>query len=368
MFSPLAFPTGMILYNLSTSLPPASHSSLSPYELYREPLIVVAIADGKELDHGGIGDHEPGDSAGTRRLEDTPLVEKELDQMLATLEDMKRQYPSAMVHQLLLFDCLRSPVVNVGRIIIVPPPETSRTTTMKTVMCDLTALVLAEMTTYAKTLQGLQSIDSPSTSQNRGMANGHLWPPNPPDRWAQRETDGPAQRDRSRSESPADYFDRNHNRASMPAQLPSRLNELGDSITTSRPESPSECVRTPPTTLEGIPGAGEATGLPTALSKSSVGAALRGQSRDRVSVQGFGPANLSERTRNKGKARIGIVIGALYLQAGRWPDAIRELVEGASTAKANSDHLWHAKALENILVCLLMSAWAGMDFQVHTPS
>ncbi|KAI9879664.1 MAG: hypothetical protein M1830_007771 [Pleopsidium flavum] len=364
MFSPLAFPTGMILYNLSTSLPPASYSSLSPYELYREPLIVVAIADGKELGHGLIGIDEHGDSGGVRQSENTPPVEKELDQMMATLEDMKRQYPSAMVHQILLFDCSKSTATNIERIIIVPPPETSRTTTMKTVMCDLTALILAEMTTYAKTLQGLQSIASPSTSQDGTSANGHLWPSNPPDRWAQRELDGSSHGDRSRSESPANGIDRNHIRASMPAQLPSRLNGLGESMSNSRPASPSDGVRTPPTTSEGVSGAGEAPDLSTAMSKSSAGAAWRGQSRDRVSVQGFGPASLSERARNKGKGRIGIIIGALYLQAGRWPDAVRELVEGASTAKANSDHLWHAKALENILVCLLMLAWAGMDFQI----
>ena len=81
-------------------------------------------------------------------------------------------------------------------------------------------------------------------------------------------------------------------------------------------------------------------------------------------MHGFGAGSIGERERNKGKGRVGVVVGSLYLLAGRWPDAIRELAESATIAKNNSDHLWHAKALDHILVCLLMCAWAGMDFQV----
>jgi hypothetical protein len=56
-------------------------------------------------------------------------------------------------------------------------------------------------------------------------------------------------------------------------------------------------------------------------------------------------------------------------------------VEAAFIAQSNNDHLWHTKALENILVAMLMLAWAGLDFQIpqicyssvekapyHTPS
>ncbi len=49
MFSPLAFPDGAILYDLITHAPPPSHLALSPFDLYREPLAIVAIADGTEL-------------------------------------------------------------------------------------------------------------------------------------------------------------------------------------------------------------------------------------------------------------------------------------------------------------------------------
>lgn len=58
------------------------------------------------------------------------------------------------------------------------------------------------------------------------------------------------------------------------------------------------------------------------------------------------------------------MIGSLYMCAGHWHEAMRELTEGATRARAYSDHLWQAKALENIMVCLLLFAWSGMDFQV----
>jgi hypothetical protein len=87
-----------------------------------------------------------------------------------------------------------------------------------------------------------------------------------------------------------------------------------------------------------------------------------------VSIQGFGSGGVGERARNKGRGRVSIVIGSLYMCAGHWHEAMRELVDGATRARAYSDHLWQAKALENIMVCLLLFAWSGMDFQVSPPS
>ncbi|KAI4286521.1 MAG: hypothetical protein L6R35_004230, partial [Caloplaca aegaea] len=54
----------------------------------------------------------------------------------------------------------------------------------------------------------------------------------------------------------------------------------------------------------------------------------------------------------------------MYLLAGRWPDAVKETVDGATVAKANNDHLWHGKALDHLLVICLLYAWAGLDFQI----
>ncbi len=48
MFSPLAYPDGVIFYDLITHVPPPSHLALSPFDLYREPLAVIALAAGAE--------------------------------------------------------------------------------------------------------------------------------------------------------------------------------------------------------------------------------------------------------------------------------------------------------------------------------
>jgi len=119
-----------------------------------------------------------------------------------------------------------------------------------------------------------------------------------------------------------------------------------------------------PTTFDQIVGANNSLDPGNIASRYMTPNPNRDSSRDRVSVTGFGPGSVSERSRNIGRGRVGIVIGSLYLNAGRWNDAIKEFVEGATIAKTNLDHLWHAKALENILVAMMMLAWTGMDFQV----
>jgi hypothetical protein len=81
-------------------------------------------------------------------------------------------------------------------------------------------------------------------------------------------------------------------------------------------------------------------------------------------VQGVGSISASDPVKARFKGRLKGVVGSLYLQAGLWPEALKELVEGATIARAGSDYIWHAKALETMLLCLLMLGWAGMDFQV----
>src|SRR5712664_2298451 len=100
MFSPLAFPPGVILYDLITHYPQHSHVALSPFELYREPLVIIAIADGTELDHAPIGGHYRSLANGASK---SP-AEENLLQLDQDLQSLKERYPKALVHQLLLFD------------------------------------------------------------------------------------------------------------------------------------------------------------------------------------------------------------------------------------------------------------------------
>ncbi|KAI9049565.1 hypothetical protein LZ554_006592 [Drepanopeziza brunnea f. sp. 'monogermtubi'] len=361
MFSPLAFSTGMIVYDLTTFYPPQSHVTLSPFEIYREPLVIVAIADGAELDH--VSDRGNRKSLNGNGVHRTAQTDHNLRELYQDLEDLRDRYPKALVHQILLFDHVPETGTALPEgLVAVPPPEQCRRTTMKTIMCDITSMLLAEMTTLAKSLQVLPTIESPSQSQLSRQSNGP---------W-QAQADLLSRRNsqmtlpsESRAGSRAGSADRSHVRMSMPVQQLQRA-ESDSSTTLGRSRGASNGSARP-TTFDDIVGssAQDLKSFQKALpSRFAGGDTIRDGSQDRVSVQGFGSNSVSERSRNKGKGRISTVIGSLYMTAGRWPDALKELTEGASIAKNNLDHLWHAKALDNILVTMLMLAWAGLDFQI----
>ncbi|KAL8827083.1 MAG: hypothetical protein Q9191_003398 [Dirinaria sp. TL-2023a] len=347
MFSPLAFPAGSILYDLSTSVPVSSHSSLSPFELYREPLAVVALADGKVCCNRSE-DHKIIDGLGAQ-----PATEdygsREHEELLEGLESIKDTYPRALVHQIFLFDHAKCTKSIPDAIVIVPSPENSKTTTMRTIMCDLASKLLGEMTTLAKSLQALPTIqsprDAPGNDYNDGNGSDNS---NRPTSSAQG----------SRSISPTKRDSKYQHRMSMPVNLPSDLKSQ-DTKSEARARSPPSRVQSPATTFDEIAGA-RVQPLPF----QKMGSDNRHNSEDTLPMQGFGAGGLGERERMKGKGRVGIVIGATYLLAGRWPDAIKELSESVTVSKTNNDYMWTAKALDYILVTLLLEAWAGIDFKI----
>ncbi|PYH48265.1 TRAPPII-specific subunit TRS120 [Aspergillus saccharolyticus JOP 1030-1] len=329
MFSPLAFPTGMILYDLTYSVPPTSHLELFPFEIFREPLVVIAIADGAELD----GNTKNG---ATTLAADQPRSPGELDQLRQELETLKQTNPRALVHQLLIFDYdgVEKLFNGPDNVSWVPRPQASKATTMKTVLCDITSLLLSELDGFAKTVQSIPTINSPRASS---------WGPHR----------GPDIRTRP--------TDRLFHRMTMPAQLPSKTNGESESPRSSNQGSPAPVDHETPTTFDEITRSIQLANRSNSVSKPNSVPSSKEHSRDRMSVSGM---SATDRTKNRIKGRIGVVIGTLFLQAGRWPDALKELVEAASNARASSDYVWHAKALESILLCLLMLAWAGMDFQI----
>ena len=349
-------------------MPPDSYLTLFPFELFRAPLIIIGIADSLETGSEASPNRLERESLKRAREEQGETEVSSFEDLLLILEDLRQTYFKALVHRIMCFDSLLQGPAVPEDIVTVPPPEFCKTTTMKTLMCDLTSLLLAEMTTFAKSLQGLPSIESPGFLQSKRSANGYLsWDPNQTGRSFQ-HPQVPKHHSVSRSESPVDVGDKSHYRMSMPAQ-PSSAGSVEESAPAgSRATSPPSRTRTPPpTTFDEISGSLDpsldgSTTIQTA--KSTAGETTRELSRERVAVHGFGSGSLNERARNKGKGRVTLVVGGLYLLAGRWEDAVREFVDSANTAKANSDHLWHAKALESILVALIMLAWAGLDFQV----
>jgi hypothetical protein len=361
MFSPLAFPNGTLLYDLSTSLPPASQLSLSPFEQFREPLLIIGIADATEYPWlaQSRADNEPAnDSSEEPDTEDTNANE-----LFAAADSLREQFPKAYLHSVMMFESTSQthhPRLS-PETLLIPPIAQLKTTTMKTIMCDLTSILLADMTTLAKSMQALPTVASPA-SQAGSIDNTPSWASaDPASILSQRRNSQiPAS---SRPESPVPGAQKDFHRMSMPV-LPSTS---GGPLATDDPRaaSPStQGARTPPTTFDEISGIDAAQASQQTSSNSSRPGTATKDASDRVSIQGFGSGGVGERARNKGRGRVSIVIGALYMCAGQWHEAVRELTDGATRARALSDHLWHAKALENIMVCLLLFSWSGMDFQV----
>ncbi|KAI0188713.1 hypercellular protein A [Astrocystis sublimbata] len=368
MFSPLAFPDGAIFYHLITYVPPPSHLALAPFDLFREPLAVIAIADGQELQQvafskrQSVNGHAP------------TVAERNIRSLYQELEDLRDAHPKALTHNVLIFDY--NPLADTAiplpeGIEAIPPLEQSKRTTMKTVMCDISSLLLAEMNTLAKSFEAMTAIDSPGHASGRpGLQSTASWTSddaNPPARRNSQFTVSTV----TRSASSSGAADRSQARMSMP---PFKSNPFGSSTSTpsARPSTPVRSgLSSPPTTFDDISANGTHLGPASPEKKNgarsdAVEEGSRALNSDKVAVQGFGPGGLNEKWRNKGKGRATIVVGSLYLQAGRWTDALKELIDGATVAKSINDHLWHGKALELIFISIIMLAWAGHEFQVPT--
>ncbi|CAK7216314.1 hypothetical protein SBRCBS47491_002782 [Sporothrix bragantina] len=375
MFSPLAFPDGVIFYDLTTHVPQPSHLALCPFDLYREPLVILALADGAAIKNTTFGSKRQ--SAAGRSIE-----ERNIRTLYQELEELRDTYTKVLVHRVLIFDYEASPDAPIPMpdegMATVPPVAQSKRTTMKTVMADVSSLLLAEMNTLARSFDAMSYIESP------GQAMGSVFRANS----SNGEDSGSSVASRRNSQfalptqrsssvgggmSPAE---RSQARMSMP--MPFRNGSpFGPGSAGSTPGRPGTPVRSasglsgPATNFDDIGsgggGADSASNLSSpdrATSPADIGDGYRSQSQDRISVQGFGPGGLNERWRNKGKSRVTIVVASLYLQAGRWTDALKELIEGATVSRSINDHLWHGKALELIVVCLLLLSWADIEFQV----
>ncbi|KAK0665545.1 TRAPP II complex [Cercophora samala] len=362
MFSPLAFPGGAMFYELMTHQPSPSHLALSPFDLWREQLAVIAIADGTELGTSVFNKRHSG--AGGRTVEETNIRTLYQD-----LENLRDQYPKMLAHQVLIFDYLpaeENPIPIPEGIITIPPPDKLKRTTIKTVMCDISSIILAEMTTLAKSFEGLSHIDSPGvhTSAVHDRINGLMGQDGMARRNSQFALPG------NRSVSATGLADRGHGRMSMPPVPSSKTGSFGGSSSSTpsaRPTTPingNKPLPNPPLyTFDNIIGPASASDQTLARSDTADSFGSHGQ-HDKVSVQGFGSGGMDARMRSKSRCRIQVVIGSLYLQSGLWSNALKELTEAATVAKSINDHVWHGKALELCLVCLLLLGWAGIEFAI----
>ncbi|KAI1466350.1 Trs120-domain-containing protein [Daldinia caldariorum] len=363
MFTPLAFPDGAMFYDLITYIPPPSHLALAPFELFREPLALIAIADGKELENVTFSKRQSANGFAPT------IVERNIRTLYQELEELRDIYPKILTHQILIFDYAPqtdSAVPIPEGIKTVPPVENSKRTTVKTIMCDISSLLLAEMTTLAKSFEGTTTIDSPGQAPVRPGLNGASWTSDDMNPAARRNSQY-AISAVTRSASTSSTVDRSHARMSMPVPFKSLPFGSNSSTPSARPTTPVRSgLSNPPTTFDDITSgnAGDPAVPTPEIPRPGSAGGTRAANQDRVSIMGFGSGSTNERLRNKNRGRVIILVGSLYLQAGRWTDALKELIEGATVAKSINDHLWHGKALELIIVCLLLLGWVGVEFQV----
>lgn len=313
LLSPKAFPQGRLLYNYTTSVPSEHHHQLSPYELFREPLLVVGVVDG--LGEGAAsGLEELGEASRYLREKHQRVVHRQLlvidkneeSGSAATAEDVVHVAEGGLTDAALLKDAVLA----------------------------ISARFLVELSTYTRALQASPGIQTPgqtARSLQRSISTREL------------EKLPPSGR-----------------------STPTAASDAGSPVDGSGVRTPPYGRSSPATSFDQI-----ASNAQNALSRSESRASNRvrhggrASSQDRVSIQGFGSMS-QEKLKNRGKARVGIVTGYLHMMAGQWGEALKILVDGTHRARTLNDFLWHAKGMEGVVVCLLLHAWAGIEFQIPT--
>lgn len=313
ILSPKDSHQGTLFFNYTTSAPSELEQQLPPFELFREPLLVLGF------------------KAHIARNDDSN--DEDLD---PAAKFLREQYPRVIHRQILvLTSSAEGASGDIDNALCVTNAEQSNEASLKQAICHSAARFLAELSTYARAIQASPTVATPGQTsrslqrtrevRDRDVVSqsGHSTPPQ------SNALSNPADPRSIRSPPP------NHDAPSTSSDPFARDDAHTDY--SKRPDSRSN-------------------------GRSPLGA--RASSQDRVSVQGFGTSTSHEKAKGRGKARVGIVFGSLYLIAGQWSQALRTLTEHTSKARVFSDHLWHAKGLENILICMLLLAQAGTDFQV----
>lgn len=308
LLSPKSFPEASLLLDYVAFPVSQQEQQLTPYELYREPLLVLGVAHGL--------DEEEAKQKG--ELKDAAYY-------------LRERHPR-VVHRHVL--SLQEIEGNADAVTVLCDGDQS--TSYASAMSEVAGRFLLELSTYTKAMQASPTIQTPGQ---------------------------PAKTLRRTSSHREDK--RPNSGHTTPTQNPGIASPTGEESTSPPPRH----VASPPPT-NSFEQVRNASNRATTLSRSDSNASSRSEggqrasSQDRVSVHGFGPSTSREKAKNRGKARVGIVTGHIYLMAGQWNDALRMLTEHTNTARKLSDSLWHAKGLDGILVCMLLLAWAEQGFSI----
>ncbi|KAF2478812.1 TRAPP II complex [Neohortaea acidophila] len=317
LLSPNAFPRGSLLFNYTTSLPGQQQLQLSPFELYREPLLVLGVKDGLFAGQDG--------------------AEEELR---AVTGQLRERHPRVVHRQILVcHDGDNLPSTPHPDVIYIRNEDEQLGTSLQIAARDFSARFLVELSTYARALSASPGVQTPgqtARSLQRSSLQREHETPTPPINGA----------------SPPQIIE-----PSSPVK----------SVEDLRPKSPPLNSDIRATTSFEILGNGATAtrpSLPESRPSYNKSSHSRQSSQDRASMQGFGSVASQEKLKSRGKARVGLVMASIQLLAGQWNEALHMFVEHTTRARALSDSLWHAKGLEGIVVCLLLHVWTGLDFTI----
>ncbi|KAL9052090.1 MAG: hypothetical protein Q9162_005607 [Coniocarpon cinnabarinum] len=343
LFSPLAFPNGVILYDISTSEVPASQRIYFPFELQRNQLVILGIVDGRSNSVATAAGNEA--NRGPNDLTSGVISEYQ--------EELEARFPHALSIQILIFDSTAtSGPVNV---LTVPPKDQMKSTTMKTLMCDVSARLLAEMSLFAKMIQEVDSIPTPTAA---GMSAPFLNRYDSIRQACLAKEDSGFARPRLTSPDRQGSSDLEEEQRARRASSPARRPAQEALQSPERSASPATFETSPPNAAASFSVDKKKRPTDSAMSR------IRDLSRNRSSVHGMPSRSSSDRGKFSAKLRQGLIVGNLFMMSGRWADALRELVDNTTRAKAFADYIWYAKGMECILTTMILLAWARIDFTV----
>lgn len=316
LHAPNASSKGSLLYDYTTSAPTEQDQHLSPFELYRDPLLVIGIVDGLDFSN-----EDP-----TKQLQDASTHISKVHPRIVDKELIVLGVPGDSHTEA----AARENVVYIDR-----EPQID-SNSLQYGIRKISARFLRELSTYTQAMQVSPSIQTP----------------------------GQTARSLQRSASQRDSERRPGSSTSgQSTPTPSQSNDAMSPVSDSGSRPPPWSRSSPATSFDQIHNT--SAGLARSDSRASARgkAAPRASSQDRVAVQGFGSSSSQDKLK-RGKARVGLVVGSIYMMAGQWSEALKMLTEHTNKARLLGDHIWHGKGLENIVVCLLLHSWGGMEFQI----
>ncbi|KAK3672912.1 hypothetical protein LTR78_007265 [Recurvomyces mirabilis] len=318
ILSPKQYHNGSLLLSYNTSPCSEQEQQLSPFEHFRETLLVLGIADGLSKEQEDQG--------------------KELVQ---AVEHLREHHPRVIHRHVLVLPTAEGSMAtamdNVTRVAKAGDEEGGLA--LKDAMGDVAARFLTNFSIYAKATQASPTIATPGQSARASQRTESI---------------------RSNDSRPLSGSGSATPTATEPTEISSPIGSDDASASARPPPRNIGSPPPPPTSFDMIRGANSSI---SALARSDSRTSKQGgraDSQERVAT----PTMSANKVRDLKKAKVGIVLGQIYMMAGQWAEALRILSENTTTVRKLLDNAWHAKGLEAMMVCMLLMAHFGLEFVI----